>query len=206
MKSTIILFMLAAAAITAQTNNVVVPDTKGNQILLSVANESKTLNLEKVKVTLANNPKGVEVSSRKFEIDKLKGGEEKEALFTFDAKRIPGTKKDTLRFNITDTYGESWQKEIIIEYALPKEFKLAQNYPNPFNPSTTIEFTIPQKGNYSLNVYNVLGQLVKKLVDGEYEPGYYTSEFNASRLASGIYIYRLGGDKVNIVKKMMLVK
>lgn len=200
------LFLIAAIVTTAQTSYEVIPGSKENKIVLTLANESKTLNLEKVKVNMVSNPSGLEFCNLVAEITGLKKGEEKEAVFTFYVKRIPGAKKDTLKFNIVDNYGESWQKEIVVEYSLPKEFKLEQNYPNPFNPSTTIEFTIPQKGNYNLSVYNILGQSVRTLNQGEYDAGYYKAEFDAQQLASGVYIYRLNGNNVNISKKMLLVK
>lgn len=198
--------LLLFSPIYAQTEYEVVPGTKGNELFLSIVNESKRTGIEKVTVALTNNPKGIETNNKLVEIDKLKKGEEKEVLFTFDAKRIPGTQKDTLKFLITDSKGGSWRKEIILGYSLPKEFKLEQNYPNPFNPSTIIEFTIPQSGRYSIGVYNILGQLVRVLGDEEYQAGYYKINFDASRLASGMYIYRLSGINVNISKKMILMK
>ncbi|MEK6551921.1 MAG: T9SS type A sorting domain-containing protein, partial [Bacteroidota bacterium] len=140
------------------------------------------------------------------QINELNPSEERDAVFSFDAKRIPGTPKDTLKFLITDNKGNRWNKEVVIQYSLPTEFKLAQNYPNPFNPSTTIEFTVPQNGRYNLSVYNVLGQLVNVLADDEYPTGYYKVTFDANRLARGMYIYKLSGNNINIVKKMLLVK
>ena len=201
-----LLIMLTAGMISAQTIYKVTPGTKGNEVVLSIVNESQTANSEKVTVALTNNPKGIETNNKLVEIDKLKKGEEREAVFSFDVKRIPETLKDTLRFLITDQKGGSWKKEIVIEYSLPKEFKLEQNYPNPFNPTTTIEFTIPQNGRYSLGVYNILGQLVRVLGDEEYQAGYYKINFDASKLASGMYIYKLSGNNVNISRKMILMK
>jgi len=89
---------------------------------------------------------------------------------------------------------------------LPVEFSLEQNYPNPFNPSTTIEFSIPSAGNYSIRVYNTLGQMVETLADNNFEAGVHTVQFNAGKLASGVYIYRLTGENVNVSKKMTLTK
>lgn len=202
----ILLVLLLSFPIYAQTEYEVVPGTKGNEILLSVINESKYLHTENVIVKLANTPKGIELQTREGKIEKLQTGEEKEISFVFDAKRIPGTQKDTLKFLIADSKGGSWKKEIVLGYSLPKEFKLKQNYPNPFNPTTAIEFTIPQSGRYSIGVYNILGQLVRVLGDGEYQAGYYKVDFDASRFASGMYIYRLSGNNVNISKKMVLMK
>jgi choice-of-anchor A domain-containing protein/uncharacterized repeat protein (TIGR01451 family) len=89
---------------------------------------------------------------------------------------------------------------------LPVDFKLSQNYPNPFNPTTTIEFALPSAGKYALKIYNVIGQEVASLINNELTAGYHTVTFNASRMASGIYIYRLSGSNVNISKKMILMK
>jgi len=89
---------------------------------------------------------------------------------------------------------------------VPTEFKLAQNYPNPFNPTTTIEFAVPKSGIYSLKVYNVLGEEVANLVDNQLTSGMHKVNFDATRLASGMYIYRLSGSNVNISKKMILMK
>jgi choice-of-anchor A domain-containing protein/uncharacterized repeat protein (TIGR01451 family) len=88
----------------------------------------------------------------------------------------------------------------------PTEFALEQNYPNPFNPSTIIEFSIPNAGQYSLKIFNVLGQEVATLMNKEFAPGKYTYNFDASRLTTGIYFYKLVGEKVNLTKKMLLLK
>ena len=90
--------------------------------------------------------------------------------------------------------------------ALPTEYALEQNYPNPFNPTTNIKFSIVDAGRYMLKVYNILGQEVATLVNGELNPGNQVVTFDASRLASGIYIYQLSGNNINLVKKMMLMK
>ena len=92
------------------------------------------------------------------------------------------------------------------ETELPTEFSLSQNYPNPFNPSTTIEFALPVSGKYSLKIFDILGQEVASLINGELNGGMHKITFNAKQLASGMYIYRLTGNNVNITKKMMLMK
>ncbi|MGD8781342.1 MAG: T9SS type A sorting domain-containing protein [Ignavibacteria bacterium] len=89
---------------------------------------------------------------------------------------------------------------------LPVKYNLSQNYPNPFNPSTTIEVTIPESGIFTLKVYNVLGQEVATLLNGQMNIGHHQVTFDASKLSSGLYIYRLSGDNVNLTKKMMLLK
>ncbi|MCX7798264.1 MAG: choice-of-anchor A family protein [Melioribacter sp.] len=89
---------------------------------------------------------------------------------------------------------------------IPTKFELYQNYPNPFNPITTIKFAVPQSGKYSLRVYDILGQEVATLFDGEMNPGTQKVTFNGNNLSSGVYIYRLIGNNVNITKKMILMK
>lgn len=89
----------------------------------------------------------------------------------------------------------------------PLSYKLSQNYPNPFNPSTTIDFSLMKAGNFTLSVYNILGQKVATLINNQnLEAGNHSVKFNANNLASGLYIYRLTGNNVNLVKKMMLLK
>lgn len=92
------------------------------------------------------------------------------------------------------------------EGSIPQAFQLAQNYPNPFNPTTTIQFSIAQKAHVVLEVFNILGQSVSRLVDGELSVGSYHATFDASRLSSGVYLYRLqAGDFVR-TQKMVLMK
>ncbi|TLY30016.1 MAG: T9SS type A sorting domain-containing protein [Ignavibacteria bacterium] len=85
-------------------------------------------------------------------------------------------------------------------------YSLAQNYPDPFNPTTTLRYDLPQPSYVLMTVHNVLGQLVKTLVDGVQDAGFRSVSFDASALPSGVYFYRLqAGDFVG-VKKMLLAK
>ena len=85
-------------------------------------------------------------------------------------------------------------------------FKLYQNFPNPFNPETKINFDISKNGFVTLKVYNLLGQEVQTLVSKDLTSGSYTVDFNASKLTSGVYFYKLEANGYTDVKKMMLVK
>lgn len=89
---------------------------------------------------------------------------------------------------------------------LPVSYELYQNYPNPFNPSTKIKFAIPKESIVNLSIYNVLGELVSTLVNEQKKPGYYVYDFDASRLASGIYLYRITAGKYIETKKMLVIK
>ncbi|MDP4114907.1 MAG: T9SS type A sorting domain-containing protein, partial [Bacteroidota bacterium] len=88
----------------------------------------------------------------------------------------------------------------------PDQYQLSQNYPNPFNPSTTIKFSLPEKANVKLIVYNNIGQQVAELINSSMEPGYHQVQFDASKLASGMYIYRLVAGKFSDTKKMTIIK
>lgn len=85
-------------------------------------------------------------------------------------------------------------------------FNLSQNFPNPFNPSTFITFTLPDRMNVKLKVYDVLGNEIATLVSSELNEGKHTIKFDASELSSGIYFYKLITDKFTDVKKMILMK
>jgi hypothetical protein len=90
---------------------------------------------------------------------------------------------------------------------IPAEYSLEQNYPNPFNPNTTIEFSLPEDvSNVKLSIYNVLGEKVAELVNTALVAGKYSYQWNASNVATGIYIYELRTDKFVSIKKMVLMK
>ena len=89
---------------------------------------------------------------------------------------------------------------------LPTNFELSQNYPNPFNPSTTIKFSVSRESNVNLSIYNALGEMVSTLVNEQLKTGYHQYEFNASDLASGVYIYRIIADDFVETKKMVLLR
>jgi hypothetical protein len=104
----------------------------------------------------------------------------------------------------TFSYASSAEVEVGVA---PKALALESNYPNPFNPSTTIEFTIPEKGHASLKVFNMLGQEVAVLFDGEAEAGrIYQQSFDASSLPSGIYFSKLSHGQSQLVRRMVLAK
>ncbi|MCC7093399.1 MAG: right-handed parallel beta-helix repeat-containing protein [Ignavibacteriaceae bacterium] len=89
---------------------------------------------------------------------------------------------------------------------LPTEYTLYQNYPNPFNPTTTIKYDLPNTSDVSLIIYDILGRKVKELVNTKQQAGRYEIQFNASNLASGVYIYQLIADKYFSSRKMILLK
>ncbi len=94
-----------------------------------------------------------------------------------------------------------------IEDFIPANIYLEQNYPNPFNPTTVINFGITKAANVDLRVYDMLGREVAVLVDNQFmEAGKYSSKFDASKLSSGVYLYKLKAGDFELTKKMQLIK
>lgn len=91
-------------------------------------------------------------------------------------------------------------------FGLPEDFRLSQNYPNPFNPTTRIEFEMPVSGIVTLAVYDLLGRQVALLANENYSAGTHNIAFDASELASGVYMYRLNVAGQTFTRKMTLVK
>jgi len=103
------------------------------------------------------------------------------------------------------TFKYSQEAEVTVE--VPKVFALSQNYPNPFNPSTTITFTLAEDSRVSLKVYDIIGREVAMLVNGDMKAGELHSVlFDASKLSSGLYFYRLDAGKNSLVRKLVLMK
>jgi hypothetical protein len=94
--------------------------------------------------------------------------------------------------------------EVII--GTPTKYALSQNFPNPFNPSTSISYEIPATNFVSLKIYDMMGKEVASLVNGNQEAGFYTVKFDASKLSSGIYFYKLQSNDFTATKKLMLLK
>ncbi|MCB0728915.1 MAG: T9SS type A sorting domain-containing protein [Ignavibacteriae bacterium] len=93
-----------------------------------------------------------------------------------------------------------------INIGTPSTYALSQNYPNPFNPTTTINFDLPTDGNVSLKLYDMSGKEVATLVNEVRSAGYYSVNFNASQLTSGVYFYTISADNFTATRKMLLVK
>ncbi|MEW6194461.1 MAG: T9SS type A sorting domain-containing protein [Bacteroidota bacterium] len=101
--------------------------------------------------------------------------------------------------HVISDVGESTNK-------IPTEYSLSQNYPNPFNPSTTINYSVPKASQVTIKLYDILGNEVSVIENGYKNAGYYTINFDGSRLASGVYIYRMISDNYSLSKKLILLK
>ena len=91
-------------------------------------------------------------------------------------------------------------------HMISEKYLLSQNYPNPFNPSTQIKFQIPKSGFVTLKIYNLLGEEVATLLSVSLLSGFHSYEFDASELASGVYLYRLKAGEFIQTKKMILLR
>ena len=98
------------------------------------------------------------------------------------------------------------ENEQTVVALIPDKFAVPDNYPNPFNPSTTIRFNLPQEERVRIDIFNINGQLITTLVDKSYKPGFHAVKFDASHLASGIYLYRIQAGSFNEVRRMTLMK
>jgi hypothetical protein len=125
-------------------------------------------------------------------------------------------------FSVTDSAGNSYSwspaRKVMLRYRfittdvahggseIPTAYELAQNYPNPFNPSTKIRFEVRGSGLVSLKVFDVLGREVAVLVNDNLNAGSYETTFDAKKLASGVYFYKLHAGEFSSTKKMLLTK
>ena len=116
--------------------------------------------------------------------------------------QIKGSTDSSYQITASDIVLNSEQ----IQKLQPEKFILYQNYPNPFNPITSIEYQLPIDSKVSLTVYNILGEQITTLVNEKQSAGVYTLKFDASKLSSGIYIYRLKAGTFTQTKKMILLR
>jgi Secretion system C-terminal sorting domain len=121
-----------------------------------------------------------------------------------DNKPLSG--KSQYRLKQIDENGAFKYTKIIEVVSVILKYNLTQNYPNPFNPSTLITYSIPTSSNVIINVYNILGELIKTLVNGYQEAGSYKVNFDAGGLSNGIYFYKMQSGNFVQIKKMLLLK
>jgi len=111
------------------------------------------------------------------------------------------------RLRQTDYDGSfEYSNELEVNIFSVKEFELSQNYPNPFNPSTTISFQLPTETFITLKVYDAIGTEVETIAEGYYPAGVHEVIFRADKLSSGLYLYKITSDKIELTKKMLVVK
>ena len=186
-------------------------ESKDNTIELSVRNTS-AIAASGIKVLATNIPTWLHFSSTDYAIKQLNAKGDTTASFSFSVDKLaPINKPQKLTFTITSSTGETWTKQLEVSVNPPDHFELFQNYPNPFNPSTTISYLLPKDTRVVLKIYNSIGQEVSTLVNDDRSAGYHQEVWNASNVASGMYIYQLTinneqGKGELYRKKMLMVK
>lgn len=117
-----------------------------------------------------------------------------------------GGSKFKYRLKQIDNDGAFEYSDVVEVEVVPVEYELSQNYPNPFNPNTTIRFSLPKATQLQIIIYDILGEQIETIAQGDYEAGYHKILFDASILPSGTYIYRLESNDFVKTKKMILIK
>ncbi len=119
---------------------------------------------------------------------------------SFDGKDSTKSANSPFTFTICRTTG------IDEDLLIPEQYAISQNYPNPFNPTTTIKYEIPQQTHVLLTIFNTNGQAVETLVNQKQSPGYYSIQWDATNLPSGVYFYKISADGYSEVMKSVLMK
>jgi photosystem II stability/assembly factor-like uncharacterized protein len=126
--------------------------------------------------------------------------------YTFSDKNTVGRSKFYYRLKQLDMNGTYKFSNVIEVEIVPTKYALYQNYPNPFNSNTIIRYQLPKQSKVVIKIYNILGSEVIELLNGKKEAGIYEVEFNADKLSSGTYIYKIIADNFIESKKMLLLK
>jgi hypothetical protein len=126
------------------------------------------------------------------------------ALFNYATKSTGGS----VDFDYFRVYNSLEAPSAIddVNERIPTGFNIYENYPNPFNPTTEIRYDVPTLSNIRITVYDIIGRHVRTLVNAENTPGHYTVTFDASNLASGLYLYRMIAGNFEQAHHMMLIK
>jgi hypothetical protein len=133
------------------------------------------------------------------------GSDLREGILTYSPNNQDQSWNDVSRW-VHTWIGDQWVVGVEDENDIVKSYNLFQNYPNPFNPLTQISYSLEKSGFVSLKIYDLLGREVVTLVNTEQSAGTYTVQFDASRLASGIYFYKIESGSFVKTNKMVLMK
>ena len=128
-------------------------------------------------------------------------------LYSFTDQSIESSGQYLYRLKQIDIDGAfEYSNKVEVDIGYPNNYELKQNYPNPFNPSTTITYSIPNDGQVTLSIYDVLGNEVALLENGNKSAGNYSYNFDASNFSSGLYFYTIKSGQFIETKKMLLIK
>jgi len=210
--------VLAALSLTAAVSAQAPPPvhelpfaSSNNTIELAIENDTP-VEMRAINVSAEHLPRWLIFKSEHLNLGGVAAGQKRTARFVFAVgRRAPVEEKQTIVLVVTGTDNQHWTREIVVRVAPPSRVDLFQNFPNPFNPVTHIGYVLPVDCHVRLSVYNLIGQEVAALVDGEQEAGYHQTTWNASSFSSGPYISRLvarerGGREVLVHRGMILMK
>lgn len=190
------------------------PASKGNTITLELTNKLGSP-LTDLIVAVVRRPNWISIRSATLDVASLPADSSGHVLIAFDV--VPDVQSGDLGdVTIVLFAGRApiLQKTLSLMVSAPTVFELDQNYPNPFNPSTTIPYQLPVDGLVTLKVFDLLGREIATLVNEQQKAGYYRVTFDANRLASGVYFYRLQARSTNggkagdfaATKRLMVLK
>jgi len=177
-------------------------NVSGNNVLLnwSTATENNNLGFDIERGSSLN-------SFSKLSFIKGKGTSTQTNQYSYSDKNLaPGTYYYRIKQTDLDGSFKYYYLGTEIQIGAPEKFELSQNYPNPFNPNTIIKYALPQDGNVTLRIYDILGKEVAVLVNDFQKAGNYNINFDAHRLSSGVYIYKLESGNFAESKKLTLIK
>lgn len=196
--------------------------------LLEAHNSTEWFNVSRITSTYDNSKNLVSIKSEDWNFNSWRNNYRYTYTYDLDYKLLYGLREDFEfnqwkeadgQFEVYDYFGNKVLYEasrislvyreitdVVDEEISANEFVLFQNFPNPFNPTTTISYSILKSGRVELRIYNLLSGEIFTLVNEEQAMGFYSVDFDASSLTSGIYIYRLQSGKYTETKKMILLK
>lgn len=180
--------------------------SKNNTFDISFRNSSK-MEISFVTIKVVESPLWLHFKAKEINVLHVKSNSINNISFEFDiTESAIVEKQERVQFIISSSSGEQITKEYYIQVQSPYIFELRQNFPNPFNPVTTISYQIPENGFASLKVYDILGKEVETLVDEMKDAGSYQVTFDATKMSSGVYFYRLQSGNNVSNKKMIVMK
>ena len=195
--------------LAAETDTMLIKSYKQGSILCDVSKEEYLTAISRFEQIIQQNPNSEEavyaeidilttalnIDTTNTQLGKINGGK----------YLVKGTTDYLSRLNdiLNSRFGVNSDNT---EQIIPKEYLLYQNYPNPFNPTTTIKFDIHKDGLVTLEIFDILGRKITTLINENRSAGSYEQVFNASQLASGVYVYKLNAGEYVSSKKMKLLK
>lgn len=197
MQLLLILYLLFIPILVGAREHRVPAATQGNKLILAVQN-TLPVDLKNVRVAVHSAPFWLEFGKTECVIEAIPGSGHADAIFEFRVLDVEDELTDSVSFIISDGYGAALGKRILkfTTFVIPKETKLSQPYPNPANPITTISFELNQPAHATLEIFNILGQRVTRLLDTHKPAGTFSvtwegTDESGHQVASGNYIVHL---------------